>query len=379
MDVTNLNKSYRLMLVTAIYFSFFIAEVSVGFYSHSLALVADAFHCVTNSWNNLDLTFKKLNDLLGFVVALVALSRLLPIKMKPTAETMEVSKKNKITEEMSFGWHRAQILGAFFNGVFLLALSVSTFLQSIERFISLQRIENPMLVLIMGCIGLIMNIISIFLLHENHKLVTKIFIKIDHSHGHQIPSQVPNNVGNQKASGSQQDHDHAQNHRDFGMMGIIAHLISDALNNIGIIVAALVIWKGQFPSRFYSDPIVSLCIAIMILITSLPLCKNAGLILMESVPSGIRLEDIKNDLEKIPDIIAIRDLHVWRLSQEICLASAKVLTKENSLESFVNSVWQINECLHTYGIQSATIQPILLYDVPKIILKSNTKFSLKER
>ncbi|RKF83339.1 hypothetical protein GcM3_01489 [Golovinomyces cichoracearum] len=46
MDMTNLNKSYRLMLVTAIYFSFFIAEVSVGFYSHSLALVADAFHCV---------------------------------------------------------------------------------------------------------------------------------------------------------------------------------------------------------------------------------------------------------------------------------------------------------------------------------------------
>lgn len=87
---------------------------------------------------------------------------------------------------MSFGWHRAQILGAFFNGVFLLALSVSTFLQSIERLISLQRkfisvihllstnqlnnfdlklgIESPILVLTMGCIGLVMNIMSIFLL-----------------------------------------------------------------------------------------------------------------------------------------------------------------------------------------------------------------------
>ncbi|RKF63595.1 Zinc/cadmium resistance protein [Golovinomyces cichoracearum] len=204
-------------------------------------------------------------------------------------------------------------------------------------------------------------------------------MEIDHSHGHQKPSELPNNIGNQKASGSQQDHEHTHNHQDFGMMGIIAHLISDALNNVGIIVAALVIWKGQFPSRFYSDPIVSLCIAIMILITSLPLCKNAGLILMESVPNGIRLDDIKKDLEKIHDIIAIRDLHVWRLSQEICLASAKVLTKDNSLESFVHSVWQINECLHTHGIQSATIQPILLSEIPETILNLNAKISLKER
>lgn len=72
------------------------------------------------------------------------------------------------------------MLGAFFNGVFLLALGLSIFLQSIERFISLQSmsyppaclqyltcpaINNPMLVVVIGAVGLTLNIISILFLH----------------------------------------------------------------------------------------------------------------------------------------------------------------------------------------------------------------------
>ncbi|TVY40573.1 Zinc homeostasis factor [Lachnellula subtilissima] len=132
----SLTRSQRLMLTIGISFCFFVAEISVGFYTHSLALIADAFHYM--------------NDLLGFIVALVALK----ISRRPTSP-----------KRLSFGWQRAQLLGAFFNGVFLLALGVSIFLQSIERFVSLQRVENPMLVLIMGCIGLTINIISAIFLH----------------------------------------------------------------------------------------------------------------------------------------------------------------------------------------------------------------------
>jgi zinc transporter 1 len=57
------------------------------------------------------------------------------------------------------------LLGAFFNGAFLLALGVSILLQSIERFISVREVEDVKLVLIMGSIGLVLNIISVVLLH----------------------------------------------------------------------------------------------------------------------------------------------------------------------------------------------------------------------
>lgn len=105
-----LSRKQRLSLTIAISFSFFVAEISAGFYTRSLALVADAFHY--------------LNDLIGFIVALIA---------------VQATERGVSPQGFSFGWARAQLLGAFFNGVFLLALGLSIFLQSIERFISLQR------------------------------------------------------------------------------------------------------------------------------------------------------------------------------------------------------------------------------------------------
>ncbi|KAM3077019.1 hypothetical protein ACMFMF_004933 [Clarireedia jacksonii] len=105
------SKSQRLTAVICISTSFFLAELSVGFYTKSLTLIADAFHY--------------LNDVIGFIVALTALK----ISQRPTSP-----------DSLSFGWQRAEVLGAFFNGVFLLALGVSIFVQSINRFISLQSI-----------------------------------------------------------------------------------------------------------------------------------------------------------------------------------------------------------------------------------------------
>lgn len=107
---SHLEREHRLILVISISASFFLAEIAVGFYTRSLALVADAFHY--------------LNDLVGFIVALVAL---------------KISQRSKHPKELSFGWQRAQLLGAFFNGVFLLSLGISIFLQSIDRFVSLER------------------------------------------------------------------------------------------------------------------------------------------------------------------------------------------------------------------------------------------------
>merc|ERR1712144_178224 len=136
---SQLSRSQRLLIIIGISFSFFVAEISVGFYTRSLALVADAFHY--------------LNDLVGFIVALVAL---------------KAAERDDAPPSLSFGWQRATLLGAFFNGVFLLALGVSIFLQAIERFVSLQPVENPLLVMIIGCVGLTLNIISVIFLHEHH-------------------------------------------------------------------------------------------------------------------------------------------------------------------------------------------------------------------
>ncbi|KAK5004986.1 hypothetical protein LTR28_008249, partial [Elasticomyces elasticus] len=209
------------MIIIAISFSFFVAEIAashvkVGFYTHSLALIADAFHYVC-----------QMNDLIGFIVALVAL---------------KISERPQSPDSLSFGWQRSPLLGAFFNGVFLLALGVSIFLQAIERFVSLQRVENPKLVLVVGCIGLALNIISASFLHESHE--------------HHRHIDFPNK---------------AANGHDLGLMGVLIHVIGDAINNVGVIIAALVIWLARYEGRFYADPGVSVGIALIILVSAAPL------------------------------------------------------------------------------------------------------------
>lgn len=362
--VFNLTPKQKLTATIGISFIFFVAEIVVAFWTKSLALLADAFHYM--------------NDLIGFIVALTAII---------------ISERAESPGDFSFGWARASLLGAFFNGVFLLALGVSIFLQSVERFLSVQRVENPKLVLIMGCIGLTLNILSATLLHEHHghdhgghgHSHSHSHAEGDdpthsHSHGeegkHHSHRDGPVNIETGLTGGDgvhehpmstvgvHSEHRHNATDRkppgrDLGILGVLIHVIGDALNNIGVIISALVIWLTSYDARFYADPGTSMGIAIMILLTSLPLVKQSGKILMQSAPHGVVVSDVKHDLEKIPGIESVHELHIWRLDQKKAIASAHVVVSDDRMTEFMNSAKTVAECLHAYGIHSATLQPEL--------------------
>ncbi|KAI0106173.1 cation efflux protein [Nemania sp. FL0031] len=360
MALFTLTSKQKLISVICISFSFFVAEIAVAFYTKSLALLADAFHY--------------LNDLIGFIIALAAII---------------VSERATSPQNFSFGWARAQLLGAFFNGVFLLALGLSIFLQSIERFISIQPIENPKLVLIIGSVGLALNILSATLLHEHHGHDHG---GHGHGHSHSHTASDSHEHGHAHEHGHSHSHDnieaaipssqssndhipltpisaHAEHRhtivklqapgRDLGMMGVLVHVCGDALNNLAVIIAALVIWLTNSPTRFYADPGVSTAISILILLSAIPLVKNSGKILMQSAPRGVDLEDVKHDLEKIPGIESVHELHIWRLDQKKSIASAHVVVSNNEMTDFMDQAKTVKECLHAYGIHSATLQPEL--------------------
>ena len=104
------------------------------------------------------------------------------------------------------------------------------------------------------------------------------------------------------------------------MMGVLLHVIGDAANNLGVIIAALVIWLARYEGRYYADPGTSMGIAIMIILSSFPLgkfvCQSAvtvtksvvkvrrsGLILLESSPDEVDPKVVKGALEKVRDLI----------------------------------------------------------------------------
>lgn len=87
--------------------------------------------------------------------------------------------------------------------------------------------------------------------------------------------------------------------RDLGMMGVFIHILGDAVNNLGVIIAALIIWKAEGEGRYYADPAVGVFIAFMIFLSAIPLVRNSGAILLQIAPGGISLEDVKHDIEKV--------------------------------------------------------------------------------
>ena len=66
---------------------------------------------------------------------------------------------------------------------------------------------------------------------------------------------------------------------DLGLLGVLIHVMGDAVNNIGVIISALVIWLTNYPARYYADPAVSMGIAFVIFSTSFPLSLYTGIAL----------------------------------------------------------------------------------------------------
>ncbi|KAI8648727.1 hypothetical protein NCS55_01481000 [Fusarium keratoplasticum] len=308
MKSPQLSKANRLAIIIGISFSFFCAEIAVGFYTRSLALVADAFHY--------------LNDLIGFIVGLVAFKVAVPLN--------QISEQGDSPKELSFGWQRANLLD----------------------------VKNSKLVLIIGCVGLALNIISATLLHEHDEDVRMVVDGTeDGTEGRESMRATAHQEHHHETAPAEKKkagHDH-----DLGLMGVFLHVVGDAVNNIGVIIAASIIWKTSSPARFYADPAVSMAIALMIFFSSWPLVFKTGTVLMGSVPKGVDLKDVQQDLEKVPGVVSVHELHIWRLNQRKSIASAHVVVSDKYLPNFMDVAETVSECFHAYGIHSATLQPEL--------------------
>ncbi|KAI8340768.1 cation efflux family-domain-containing protein [Chlamydoabsidia padenii] len=301
--LTRTNRIHIMMLLNG---GFFIVEIVIGYYVSSLSLIADSFHM--------------LNDLISLMVALWAI-RL-------------ANQPHQQQSKYSYGWQRAEILGALLNGVFLLALCFTILMEAIQRFIHMEPMSNPEMVLITGGAGLVANILGLFLFHE-------------HGHGHQHEST---------SLETQSTHNHHQ-HNDSGHLntkGIFLHVLGDALGNIGVMAAALFIWLTPFSWRFYMDPIISLVIAVIIFGSAIPLVKATSSILLQGVPDSVNFNQVRETLLQIPGVYSIHELHIWQLSDTKVIASLHVLLSE---ENYMELSIRMRQTLHEFGVHSATIQP----------------------
>ena len=158
----------------------------------------------------------------------------------------------------------------------------------------------------------------------------------------------------------------SHSHADLNIRGIFLHVMGDALGNIGVIATALVIWLTDFSWRFYFDPFISLVITVIILLSAIPLCRAASRILLQAVPAGLEIDDIREDIESLEGVVSCHHLHVWQLSDTKLVASLHIQLgfdfEGAGKEVYMRLAKEVRTCLHEYGIHSSTIQPEFCLD-----------------
>ncbi|KAK3516829.1 hypothetical protein QTP70_023706 [Hemibagrus guttatus] len=245
----------RLMCMLSLTFSFFVVEVVVSRLTASLAMLSDSFHM--------------LSDVMALIVALVAVR---------FAERTQSTKKN------TFGWIRAEVMGALVNAVFLTALCFTIVLEAIERFTEPHEIESPLVVIGVGAAGLVVNLLGLCLFHGHA-----------HSHSHGKPKhpranmsksemstdcgsagEETNNLvgGHGSPNGANTDsrgaaelsavqlngeleHEHDFEHEQdtssasqLNMHGVFLHVLGDALGSVIVVVNAIIftfVWQPCEP------------------------------------------------------------------------------------------------------------------------------------
>jgi zinc transporter 1 len=282
-----------------------LLEFGFGLWSGSLALFADALHM--------------LGDLLALLVGLFAVR----------------SSKVPRSEMRTFGLARMEIVGAMFNGSFLIASVLFIVIEAIGRLLKSEVgvEDNIELVLIVGSIGLAFNLIGIVMFSGGHS----------HGHGH---SHGDSNNSEEKEEKPTEN---------LNMQGVLLHVIGDALGSIAVVVSAVVIQYTTWEQKWIVDPLCSLFISVILLSGAIPLVKKSAEILLQSAPQSITTSSLVQSLKPVEGLKDVHEVHIWQLSSDVIVTSMHIVITDDQDPLVV--VDRVKSKIHSLGIHSITIQP----------------------
>jgi cobalt-zinc-cadmium efflux system protein len=281
-----------------------VAEVIGGLLSGSLALLSDAAHVFM--------------DLFALGLSLLALR----LSLLPP------------DDQHSFGWHRLEVFAALINGITLLVIAVGIAIEAVQRWghpVQIKSLE----MLIIAVIGLVVNVVVAFTLGGN-----------DHAHGHDHDRVHEAETDLAKAVKLPR--------KDINLNSAFLHVVGDAISSVGVIAAAILI---QVTGLLWIDPLFSILIACIILVSAYRVLRGALHILVEGVPEGLSIHKIQESLGSVPEVSSVHDLHVWSIcSGTVSLSAHIVLTTEGETQP-KQAMQEVKNMLRDrYQIEHTTIQ-----------------------
>jgi len=270
----------RLWISIGLNFIITLAEFIGGIISGSLSLLSDALH--------------NLNDTASLGISLIA---------------RKISKRDA-NREKTFGYQRAEIIGAFINLITLVIIALFLIKEGIERFYNPQPIDGTVM-FIVAVIGLLGNVITAGLLFRSSK-------------------------GN------------------INIRSAYIHILSDALSSVGVIAAGVLILWYQL---YIIDTILTLIIAGYILWQSYFMLRKTIKILMESTPAGLELPNIRAAMSEVSGVLDIHHLHIWRLDEKNILLESHVVIDKNDLTEMESIKASLKKLLGSkFNIHHSTLE-----------------------
>lgn len=242
----------RLALVLALTGTVLVVEVIGAVVSGSLALLADAGHMLT--------------DTAGLAIALIAAT----LALRPA------------TPKRTWGYRRAEVLGATLQAAALLAVGGYVLVEGVRRLFEPEEIATTA-VLVFGVVGLVANAIGIVILTRGGR---------------------SSNVN---------------------MRAAFLEVLNDTLGSVAVLASAAVILLTGWQQ---ADAVASLFIAVLIIPRTLKLLRETVSVLLESTPPGLELDKVREHLLGVPHVLDVHDLHASQITSELPVLTAHVVIED---------------------------------------------------
>ncbi|NNH21730.1 cation transporter [Pseudokineococcus marinus] len=242
----------RLVVVLALTSTVMVVEVIGALISGSLALAADAGHMLT--------------DVAGLAIALVAAT----LALRPA------------TAQRTWGYRRAEVLGASVQASVLLAVGILVLVEGVRRLLDPPPVQATAVV-VFGAVGLAVNVVGLLVLVRGR--------------GSSINTRAA-----------------------------FLEVLNDALGSVAVLASAVVIATTGFQR---ADALASILIAVLIIPRTLSILREATRVLLESTPRGLDLDSVRAHLLDLEHVHAVHDLHASEIVTGLPVLSAHVVVDDS--------------------------------------------------
>ena len=275
-----------------------VVEIAVGWWSNSMALLADGWHMSSH-------------------VLAIGLS----------AFAYAAARRYAADSRFAFGTWKIEVLGGFASAILLLCIAALMGVGSVERLLSPQPIHYGEAIAV-ACVGLVVNLASALILERAHH------------HGHD-------------AHGHGEEHEHA--HHDLNLRSAYVHVLADAATSVFAIVALAAGWMLGWS---FLDPVMGIVGAVLVGTWARNLLVQTGKVLLDREMDAPVVKEIREAVEGRPDSgeSRIADLHVWRVGTRAYACALTVVTHDAALtpnavrewlsvhEEIVHATVEIHRC-----------------------------------